>query len=493
MRGDVAIRGSRALTTWRGRVWLPLVLLMLMAPEAGLAHLRLRASAPRDSAELASVPREIRLSFTQPVQLAFTRIELLDPSGRPVELGPLATLPDSAGVVVAEIRGTFVVPGAYTVSWQAAGPDGHPISGRFTFVVQPGAAGLATAEPESPAPAEAVAPPAPASERRSIDAGSPIYAAIRWLTFAGLLGVVGATAFRLLVLGGVERERTAFGAALVESAGGRAAGLAMVMAVVLLVSALLRLYAQSSALGGAEAGRIGAILTGTTWGVGWLLQTIGSLVAFAGALAVRRRPGLGWGLVAIAALALAFSPAFSGHAAAAPRLPALAVLADALHVLGAGGWLGTLLVLVVVGLPAALSLPSGERGAAVAAVVNAFSPAALFFAGVAAATGTFAAWLHLGGASALWGSAYGRTLLLKLAVLAVVFAAGAYHWLRVKPALGNEESARRLRRSAAFEVAAAAIVLAVTAVLVATPPPAEGLDAAAAHHDHAAVAGPEGQ
>src|SRR5690625_6904183 len=134
----------------------------------------------------------------------------------------------------------------------------------------------------------------------------------------------------------------------------------------------------------------------------------------------------------------------SGHAAAA-RLAPLPILTDGLHVLGAGGWLGSLLVLLVVGIPVALHLPSRDRGPGIAVLVNAFSPSALFFAGLVVGTCVFAAWLHRRRVPALWESSYGRVLILKLAVLSVVFGTGAYNWLGVKPALGAEAAAGRLR------------------------------------------------
>lgn len=181
-------------------------------------------------------------------------------------------------------------------------------------------------------------------------------------------------------------------------------------------------------------------------------------------------PGAPWLLAGVGALALAFAPALSGHAAAVPRLGPLAILADALHVLAAGGWIGGLLVLVAAGIPAAMRLERDERGPAVAALVNAFSPTALAFAGTLMLTGLFAAWLHMGSVPALWESGYGRTLLVKLGVLSGVFATGAYNWLKVRPALGDELGATRLRRSARVEIAIGALVLLVTAVLVATAP-----------------------
>ena len=60
-------------------------------------------------------------------------------------------------------------------------------------------------------------------------------------------------------------------------------------------------------------------------------------------------------------------------------------------------------------------------------------------------------------------------LLLKLAVLSVVAATGAYNWLRVKPTLGDARGATRVRRSASIELTVGLLVLLVTAILVATP------------------------
>ncbi len=147
------------------------------------------------------------------------------------------------------------------------------------------------------------------------------------------------------------------------------------------------------------------------------------------------------------------------------------VLADGLHILGAGGWIGTLLLVVAVGLPVVLRLDASERGPAAGDLINAFSPVALGAAGLLALTGLIAAWVHLGALSALWQTGYGRTLILKLGVLAVVAGTGAYNWRWVRPALGDEVGAWRIRKSATVELAVAAVVLAITAFLVATPTP----------------------
>ncbi|MDQ6717802.1 MAG: CopD family protein, partial [Gemmatimonadota bacterium] len=121
----------------------------------------------------------------------------------------------------------------------------------------------------------------------------------------------------------------------------------------------------------------------------------------------------------------------------------------------------------------ALRLPKDRRGPMVAEVVNAFSPTALMFAGMIASTGVFAAWLHLGSVPALWTSSYGKTLLVKLAVLSLVACTGAYNWLRVKPHLGHLDGAARMKKSARLELAIGVLVVLVTAVLVALATPHE--------------------
>jgi putative copper export protein len=339
--------------------------------------------------------------------------------------------------------------------------------------------------------------------------------------------VIGAVAFRLVVLPLMSRQGVPESRALLPDASGRAAGLGLRMAALVGVAALLRLYAQSYALHGSERALdlvlIGTMLSRTLWGWGWILQLAGTVLALVGFALARRseggpptrfsphpepvlsdtteimpldaRPGraggtdvhaapeLGWIVAALGAVTLAFTPGLSGHAASAPKLTALTILADGIHVLGAGGWLGSLLFVVVVGIPVALRLGEG-RGAAVAALVRAFSPTALVFAGAVFATGVFAAWVHLENISALWQTSYGRTLLLKLAVLSVAFGTGAYNFRFVLPRLGDDIGTKRLRRSASFELAVGVIVLVVTAVLVATatPAPTGGMEIVAEGH-----------
>jgi len=369
-----------------------------------------------------------------------------------------------------------LVAGPYTVNWQIAGADGHPVRGTFAFSIAEGASGLAVAPA---APADQSAPTVHHDPETFPDAGgfnaeSPLYVVIRWLQFAAMLVLIGAIAFYHFVLGSLKKKQPP-DLPMLRSATRRAARVGLYSAAALGVVAIARLLAQSYAMHAPGSGFAPAMMWSmiglTTWGWGWLLQAFGVIGAFTGFAVARSDRAKGWTIATASAVALAFSPALSGHAASSPSLRPLAIFADGLHIIGAAGWLGSLLILLVVGIPAAMKLEESQRGRAVADLVNAFSPTALAFAGVTLAAGVFAAFIHVGSIPALWQTQYGQRLLFKLGALGIVTATGFYNFRYVRPRLGKVEGVKHIKRSAMLEVGVAVVVLLITAVLVATPTP----------------------
>ena len=473
-----------------------LSLLLLAAPGVAFAHGRLKSSSPGAGAHLGTAPRELRLDFSEAPDLTFSSVKLVGADGLQIALGPLGYSTESRRTLVAAI--TRPLPaGAYEVQWQLAGDDGHPIRGRFNFVVAPGAMGAAqdsgaagasaAATPTADSVAGAMTmhqDPASVPQGSGFGAESPAYVVVRWIQFVALLLTIGAVSFRQFVLAFLRRKQDP-DSPMLDLAEARAAHVGHLAARALVIMLLVRLFAQSYAMHGtADAWNVGLsaqMIQKTVWGKGWLLQLAGVIVAGLGFhLADRARRaregsdsadgrGFGWHVATLGAVILAFSPAFSGHAAATPNLAVLAVLADGLHVMSASSWLGSLALVLVAGLPAAMRLSEAERGPMVSDLINAFSPVALTSAALAASSGVFAAWLHVGRIPNLWGTQYGLTLLVKLAILSVVALTGFYNWRFVKPRLGAEDATVHLRRSVRVEVAVAVLVLLVTAVLVATP------------------------
>jgi putative copper export protein len=215
---------------------------------------------------------------------------------------------------------------------------------------------------------------------------------------------------------------------------------------------------------------LGRIIGQSTWGHAWLAEII-ALVVLGIALVSARRSESAWQLGALAVIALACVPAFSGHAAVSGGV--LPIALDALHVLAAGGWMGTLLVVLLAGLPATRKLAAPERTASMAALVNAFSPVALTCAALIVATGLLASVRNVEGIAALMQSRYGNMLLRKLFFLGVAMLIGLYNWRRARPALAASGNDAAIRRAMWAELAAGALILLFTAYLVAIPTPAE--------------------
>jgi len=149
------------------------------------------------------------------------------------------------------------------------------------------------------------------------------------------------------------------------------------------------------------------------------LVAIGAGAALvASALLVRPPARVTWAIAAIATLAAAAAVPLLGHAAGSTSR----LILHTAHILGAGLWLGTLGVLVLVPGPAE------DRFA----LLRSFSPIALTGAALVLPTGLVAAWIYLGSLPALWTTAYGRALLMKVALVAAIVACGYWNWQRFR-------------------------------------------------------------
>ncbi len=444
---------------------------LLGLPKTALAHAHLKRSEPGAGARFAVAPTRIRLWFTEAPELALTTVTLLDSSGTTVSVGAVERDPDGEMAVRVAIIGA-VGPGRYQVRWRTAAADGHPSSGVLGFVV------LAAARDSTVVPAfvvPVVAPPVapPSVATPDADSLTPAWVVARAVSFLALIGVIGAVTFRIAVLSRASDIDHATHRSLSSAIAGRAAALC----VVFLLAAAAKLYLQNRMMSGPEAADLAHMRTmsmETHWGWAWRLQFGAGAVALTGFIVAWRRIAAGWVLAALACVALAASAALGGHAAAAQHWRALAVTTDAVHVVAASGWLGSLLWLVVVGLAVVQRSGSG-RASRAASLVRAFSSLALACAALVVLTGVASAWLRLGTLPPLWTTAYGQTLLVKLLFLSGVIGTGFYNWRVVQPALGSDIGTGRLRRSATIELLIGVMVIVVTAVLVALPTPLEGM------------------
>jgi methionine-rich copper-binding protein CopC len=100
------------------------------------AHARLIRAQPRVGTTVPQSPVELRLSFSEAIDLAHSTVALRGPGGAPVALGTLRLERSDARVVVAPVLGTLA-PATYRVEWSMTSADTHQTDGDFRFTVKP--------------------------------------------------------------------------------------------------------------------------------------------------------------------------------------------------------------------------------------------------------------------------------------------------------------------------------------------------------------------
>lgn len=273
--------------------------------------------------------------------------------------------------------------------------------------------------------------------------------------YAGVLALVGACGVRWFLVPRL--------AAAGESAD--AAGLTRSAATVLLAASAVTLAAlfvrawthTIAAFGVADAlvwDNVRLIAIESRWGQGWSWQALAGGAMLLLSLAVRAGWAGAWPLASVAAAGLCATLPLVGHAAGDGARMAV----HTVHLLGGGLWLGSLAVLFT-------DLARRGRGSR---PFELFSPLALTGAAVVALSGLLAASLYVGPPGHLVTTAYGRTLSVKIALVAGVGTAGYVNWRRLQRAHGvgaGPATHATLGRTVRIELACAAAVILITGVL----------------------------
>ena len=223
----------------------------------------------------------------------------------------------------------------------------------------------------------------------------------------------------------------------------------------------LRPHVLALVLGGTQFGRVWALRAGElvliALGVGFVMRARTPRV---------RRTGL-LVLLLLCAHHLVLL-AWMGHAAAAagPRLYAeLGV--DAVHLLAAGAWLGSLPALVAV-------LRVAPSAHAAIGITQRYSVLGLASVAIIVATGVLNASFRSVDPQALVTTDYGRLLLAKLVLFAAMLVLAAHNRFRLTQRLTRDDprALGALRRNATLEIVAGIAVIALVGALGITPPPA---------------------
>jgi len=431
-------RGRRTLVRLVTALLLALVGIGLLAGPAS-AHTELLSSDPAPGAVIPVAPSRATLTFNEPVRVVTSAVHLFTADG--------AELPSPASAIDdrVEIRlPAGLADGSYTVAWRVISADGHPVAGSLVFSV--GTPSQRTIPPEVSAPTQ-----------RGLQVA---ISAVQALVYLGMFLAVGLVIFRQLLLPTSTATEGTRASLLTVARRGADVGIA----ASLLMLPLTTINQSGDGLSALFAARSWEVDLGNPEPVAAILAVVGLALAVTTS-AIRQVQAalpLAGGALALGSLALV------GHSRSFGPEP-LVVATDVVHVLAGSVWFGGL-----VGLTIALRRLGSAPAAALATVDRFSSVAAGLLVGVGV-TGTVLTWRILGSWHGFVDTSFGRALLVKLSLVAVVVGLAAANRWRLLPRLRREVGSNgsaanatldRLRRVVRIEGLVLVAVLAVTGVLV---------------------------
>jgi copper resistance protein D len=298
------------------------------------------------------------------------------------------------------------------------------------------------------------------------DTGFAALAAARWIHFASVMLLFGASLFPFYAL-----PAQTISPELARARGVLrfAALLAFLSGIAWAAAALVNITGEIDSL--FERETLAAFLFDTGFGKVWalrLLLLIATLfVAFTARADLCAR-NLSTALIAVLAALLLISQAWIGHPAASTGGERnVVILGYALHVLGAGAWLGALLPLWLI----VRGRNAYDRSVDIA--LRRFSAVGMFAIAIIFAGGLINLWARWNSLDALLASAWGKVLVAKLLGFIALVAVAIVNRFILMPRLPMQASPRiRLMRNVVAEQAGGLAILAAAAILGILPPPA---------------------
>ncbi|MFJ1993404.1 copper resistance CopC/CopD family protein [Streptomyces asiaticus] len=395
---------ARRLMAICGTLLAALLCALSVGANSASAHAALTSTDPADGSVVKTAPREVTLNFSEGVLLSGDSVRVLDPKGKRVDTGKTAHVDGKSSTAAAGLH-SGLPDGTYTVAWKAVSEDSHPVSGAFTFSIG------------APSKTKAKVPTGEASDSTV----STLYGIGRYAAYGGFAALVGGCVFAGLCRSSRPVRKIAVG------------GWVTVFTASLLLLLLRGPYTDSEGIGGIlDLGRLGDVLS-TKPGAALLsrLLLLGAAAVFlavlfgsytrrtgAGEADARRRQDLAFGLGfggTVMAVGLAATWAMAEHASVGLQRQ-LAMPVDVIHLIAVGVWLGGLASLAV-------TLRAGEP--IERAAVRRFSRLAFGSVVALVVTGLYQSWRQVGSWGALTDTEYGRWLLVKVGLVAVLVGIAA--------------------------------------------------------------------
>lgn len=436
------------------------VLVLSASARSASAHAYLEAASPAAGAREPSAPAEVAIRFDERLDRQLSTTAIYDARSEK-RITATVSIPQPHEMV---LRPALALPrGSYRVEWHTVSTvDGHEVEGSFSFGVQAAAIGSADASTRSPL--------AGLGWLRVLIRAA-MYAAL--FVFAGALmlrALLGARGRTLWILPSAVRaqlrEQEAVAVERREHSVVTDAG--MLAVALAAASAMIDTKLAAGNLSGAS---VHAFLLTNTSGLARVGLVTLLVLALSGATMAPRLAGIPVAL-ALGALAL------SGHAdSASPRV--VAVTIDWVHLLAGAVWLGGIAMMALVWLPRLRPVERELRRAAMGELLPRFGRIAIPAFILVALTGLVNAYVQVRHPTLLWDSSYGRTLIVKSALVALIALLSYTHAFRLRPRLlasdphSDAATERRHWRLIGSEPLLGLVLAVTVAVLVSFPTPAQ--------------------
>lgn len=99
-------------------------------------HAHLVRAEPAVNDTIATSPKSVRLWFSEPLELALSRVKIVRIGGDTVRTSVLRHEGSAATTASLDFSPPATAPGTYLVTYRVVARDGHPTVGSYNFVVR---------------------------------------------------------------------------------------------------------------------------------------------------------------------------------------------------------------------------------------------------------------------------------------------------------------------------------------------------------------------
>ena len=432
----------------------PLALcLTLLFPAIASAHAILLRSDPAKDSVLSIAPKQVRMWFSEALNPAFSTAVVVNGGNKQVDNSNAHVSTSDQTEMDVSLQPNLP-PAVYIVIWRTdSADDGHILRGSFIF-------SIANADGTVPTLAPGANPGANVLGSGNLTGlytgqldGPTVFNLIMiTLVELGAIFWMGAQLWINFVLSISSETHSEERATNERSQRRFERYFSLPTLIVLFLANIGVLVGQALNLTGGDLAQaisptlLVELATSGRFGIYWMMREVVIVLAIILAIymiLLQQRSRIAKTALPIANLVLAsallIAITMSGHAAAVnPDIVSYAIIIDWLHLLAASLWVGGMMYIATNYLPVLKRLHIPQQARSLVTVLPYFTPLAIAGVVIMAITGPFSATFHLTSWQQFLSTAYGRALLVKIALIGGLLVSSAIHVGILRPHLKKE-------------------------------------------------------